>query len=85
VKVVYTDTFYKNFCHWRENNQSMVDKIERLISSIQEDPFKGIGKPETMCHMLSKCWSRRINREHRIVCKIDKDVVTLISCRFHYM
>ncbi|MCI5122282.1 MAG: hypothetical protein D3908_14060 [Candidatus Electrothrix sp. AUS4] len=30
------------------------------------------------------CWSRRVNSEHRLVYKVAEDVVTVISCRFHY-
>nr|WP_262895034.1 Txe/YoeB family addiction module toxin [Mucilaginibacter ginkgonis] len=34
---------------------------------MEQDPFKGIGKPEPLKHNLSGLWSRRINREHRII------------------
>ena len=29
-------------------------------------------------------WSRRINKEHRLVYKIEKDSIVVIQCRFHY-
>lgn len=84
MKVVYTDQFYEQFCHWKKNNEKIVEKIRALIVSIQTNPFKGMGKPEPLCYALSGCWSRRINREHRLVYKVEYDTVTLLTCRFHY-
>ena len=84
MKVVYTDRFYEHFCYWQKNNQKIAEKIGRLIIAIQDDPMAGIGKPEPLCYALMGCWSRRINQEHRLVYKVDKDVITLIACRFHY-
>lgn len=84
MRIVYTDRFYKHFCYWKANNEKIVEKIRSLIVSIQEDPFKGIGKPEPLGYALSGCWSRRINREHRLVYKVEQDVVTLLTCKFHY-
>ena len=84
MKIVYTDDFRKQFCYWKEHNKKIVEKIENLIISISQNPFKGIGKPELLCFQLSGCWSRRINREHRLVYKIEKEQIILISCQFHY-
>lgn len=50
------------------------------------NPYSGIGKPEPLRENLSGCWSRRINKEHRLVYKIDilKQTIIVISMRFHY-
>lgn len=84
MKVVYTDRFYEHFSFWKKSNAKIVEKITRLIYAIQEDPFSGIGKPEPLCYSLSGCWSRRIDKEHRLVYKVDQEIVTLLTCRFHY-
>ena len=50
-----------------------------------EDPKAGIGKPELLKHGLSGLWSRRINKEHRIVYKITSDnTLEILSLRGHY-
>ena len=84
MKIVFTDKFYEQFCYWKKHNQKIVEKIERLITSVSIDPFQGIGKPEPLCYQLSGCWSRRINKEHRLVYKVNAETVTLLSCKFHY-
>ena len=50
-----------------------------------EDPKAGIGKPELLKNGLSGLWSRRINKEHRIVYKITSDnTLEILSLRGHY-
>jgi len=65
------------------NNQA-VKKIKELLHSILADPYNGIGQPEPLKHNLSGTWSRRINREHRLIYKIDAEIVYVISLRGHY-
>jgi toxin YoeB len=65
------------------NNQA-VKKIKELLYSILADPYNGIGQPEPLKHNLSGTWSRRINREHRLIYKIDAEIVYVISLRGHY-
>lgn len=48
-------------------NKKVIDKIKELLKSITNDPYSGIGKPEPLKYELSGTWSRRINKEHRIV------------------
>ncbi len=53
---------------WRKTgNKTILKKIVKLIDSIIETPFQGIGKPEPLKYNLSGTWSRRIDKEHRLV------------------
>ena len=62
-----------------------MSRISALLNSIEQNPYSGIGKPEALKHDLSGCWSRRINKEHRIVYRIrSNDKVEISSMRFHY-
>jgi toxin YoeB len=48
------------------------------------DGYEGIGKPEPLRGELSGFWSRRIDREHRLIYRIRDGDVEAIACRFHY-
>ncbi|MDR0428224.1 MAG: Txe/YoeB family addiction module toxin [Dysgonamonadaceae bacterium] len=84
MKTVYTNNFKKHFVYWRQNNKKTAEKISELIKAVENDPFGGIGKPEPLAYTLSGCWSRRINREHRLVYRVQNGELQLLSCRFHY-
>ena len=74
----------KDLKYWKYNNHILYKKIFSLLKDIQESPFVGIGKPEPLKENLSGWWSRRINREHRLIYKINKQEISILSCRYHY-
>lgn len=61
-----------------------LSKINELIKTSMRTPFEGTGKPEPLKHDLSGWWSRRINLEHRLVYKIEKESIYILQCRYHY-
>ena len=62
----------------------MLKKFSQIIHDIKLHPFEGIGKPEPLKHELSGAWSRRINREHRLVYEVDDEIILILSARAHY-
>jgi len=62
----------------------VVKKIEALLSEIKNSPFEGIGKPEALKHEFSGMWSRRVNKEHRILYEVIEDVTFIYSVKGHY-
>jgi toxin YoeB len=59
-------------------------RINQLIKDIMRNPFSGIGESEPLRHNWTGYWSRRIDREHRIVYKYEDEKVQIVKCRFHY-
>jgi toxin YoeB len=49
----------------------ILQKIRALLESIIESPYQGLGKPEVLKHQLSGLWSRRINKEYRLIYEMD--------------
>lgn len=70
----------------RSANNQAIKKIATLIGELREHPFTGTGKPEPLKYSLSGCWSRRINGEHRLVYKVNKNTVEVfvLAMRYHY-
>lgn len=69
---------------WVEQDRRLAVKILTLILDIDRNPFQGIGKPEPLKHDLSGCWSRRIDKENRVVYQITADKIRILACRYHY-
>jgi toxin YoeB len=68
----------------KSGNKQIIKKIKELLESINIDPYTGIGQPEPLKHSLSGTWSRRINKEHRLVYEIVDEFVYVLSLRGHY-
>lgn len=75
---------FKDLAWWVEKDRKKALKIIKLIKEIQKNPFEGIGKPEPLKHDLSGCWSRRIDREHRLVYQVSEEKIRILACRYHY-
>ena len=85
----FTKDAWDDFEYWIENNGDIVRKIKDLLKSIQQNPFKGLGKLEPLKYGLKGFWSRRITQEHRLVYKVtgkkgENQKCYIIQCRFHY-
>ncbi|MEI8203264.1 MAG: Txe/YoeB family addiction module toxin [Bacteroidota bacterium] len=83
-KVSFTPTAMEQFAYWSETDKKVKDRIVELLEVIVDNPFDGIGKPEPLKHLLKGCWSRRINKQHRLVYRVLDENIIVISCRFHY-
>lgn len=64
--------------------QGNFKRINQIIKDIKRSPFEGIGKPEALRNNLSGLWSRRINKEHRVVYLIEEDTIVIFQCKGHY-
>jgi toxin YoeB len=84
MKILFTQEAWKDFEWFLDNDKNLAKRIRKLLKDILRNPEDGIGKPERLRFQLSGFWSRRINKEHRLVYKIEKDTIIVISCRFHY-
>ena len=73
--------------YWKQSgNTAIMRKIAALLEDMTTHPYTGIGKPEQLKYGLSGCWSRRINREHRIIYRVKETEieVEVLSMRYHY-
>ena len=68
----------------KSGNKIVLKKLNTLLEEILDTPFSGVGKPEALKHELSGYWSRRINREHRLIYKVIDQSVVIYSLRGHY-
>lgn len=83
-KIAFERSAFEDFTAWATTDKSIHRRIVALTLDILKQPFSGLGKPEPLRHELKGYWSRRIDDEHRLVYKADKDFVTIIACKYHY-
>ena len=82
--ILFEPSAYEEFVDWASLDKKLFKKIAKLIQEITKSPFEGTGKPEPLKHQLAGAWSRRINKEHRLVYLVDDKAITIISCKSHY-
>lgn len=84
MKIIFHPNGWDDYIYWQQNDKKILKKINKLIKEVMRNPFEGTGKPEPLKFDLSGFWSRRINQEHRIVYKVEKNDLHILTCRYHY-
>ena len=80
----WTDQAWEDYLHWQNTDFSMVEAINDLLDECRHDPFRGTGKPEPLKGDLSGYWSRRIDKQHRLVYLPEDSCIYIVQCRYHY-
>lgn len=75
---------WNDYLNWQKSNKKMTKRINDLIKSAMRTPFEGIGKPESLKGDLKGYWSRRIDKEHRLVYKFENQILSIAACKYHY-
>lgn len=89
MEVIYSEKAQKDILFWKKSgNKSIMKKITNLIEDILLHPYEGLGKPEQLKYELSGRWSRRIDKEHRIIYRITEEnnieILNILSLKGHY-
>jgi len=84
VKIVFLTNGWEDYLYWQKQDRKILNKVNELIKDCQRSPFNGIGKPEALKNDLSGWWSRRITQEHRLVYRVENNMLYVAQCRKHY-
>jgi toxin YoeB len=84
MKIVFSPNSWEDYISWQTEDKKILKKINLLINEIQRTPYEGYGKPEPLKYDLAGLWSRRIDREHRLVYQVTGNELLIYSCRYHY-
>lgn len=84
MDLVFLGESWEDYVYWQQTDKGTLKRISLLIKDIQRAPFSGIGKPEPLKFDMASCWSRRIDAEHRLVYRIQDEMLVILQCRYHY-
>ena len=88
MKLVWDEGAWEDNLWWQGQDRKTHKRINTLIKDIARNSNDGTGKPEPLGGNLSGWWSRRINREHRLVYRVtgsgEAQALEVVSCRYHY-
>lgn len=84
MRIVFSKNSWDDYTSWLTIDKKILKRINELIKDIQGSPFDGKGKPEPLKYDLAGFWSRRIDREHRLVYKVEDKEILIFSCKYYY-
>ena len=84
MKITFSKNSWEDYISWQIEDKQILKRINQLLTDNQRTPFQGIGNPESLKYDLAGFWSRRIDREHRLVYQVFKQEILIYSCKYHY-
>ena len=77
---IWSDIAWNGYCQFFEKNQkNLIKSTHDLIKDIERNGTdKGKGQPESLKHELSGYWSRRIDKENRLVYKVEEEKLYIL-------
>ncbi|GGN82368.1 toxin YoeB [Actinoplanes lobatus] len=82
MRLIFSTTAWSQYLS--HTDRKLIKRINDLIADVMRNGYEGIGKPEPLRGELSGLWSRRIDREHRLVYRIKDGDVEIVACKYHY-
>ena len=73
----WAEKAWDDYLYWQQTDKKTLKRINLLIKAVKREPFQGIGEPQPLKHHWSGYWSRRIDREHRLVYKVTDEAITI--------
>jgi toxin YoeB len=83
-KIAFEPDAFNQLEDWGKTDKKIFKKIFALIKDIQRNPFSGMGKPEPLKYELQGYWSRRITDKHRLIYRVENELLIILSCKYHY-
>ena len=83
-KVSFTQSGWGEYQYWLGQDKKTLRKINKLIDETCRMPFSGSGKPELLKENYSGYWSRRIDKQNRLIYSVSDTDIAVVGCRFNY-
>ncbi|EGC77353.1 Txe/YoeB family addiction module toxin [Treponema denticola] len=80
----FSDDAWEDYTYWVIHDKKILKKINQLLADIERNGNDGIGHPEHLKGNLSGYCSRAIDEKHRLVYKIEDEIIKIIQCKNHY-
>jgi len=80
----WAENAWEDYLYWQQTDKKTLKRINTLIKAIKRNAFEGLGDPEPLKHNWTGYWSRRIDRQHRLVYKVTDETIIVVQCRYHY-
>ena len=88
MKIVFASKGWAHYLQWQADGPKGLARLNGLLEECRRTPFRGTGKPEPLGGNLRGWWSRRIDREHRLVYRVsgkdDAQALEIAQCRYQY-
>lgn len=84
-RIIYVKQAVKD-CERIKNVNALYNNVKELLNLISDNPFAYPPSYEALAGEMKGAYSRRINKQHRLVYRVDENIKTIVVLRMwtHY-
>lgn len=84
MKKLWEDDAWEEYKEQLNVDKKILKRINELIKDIERyGVLEGRGKPKKLKYREE--YSRRIDEEHRLIYKVQNNIIIIVSCKDHYV
>ncbi len=84
MKKLWEDDAWEEYKEQLNVDKKILKRINELIKDIERyGVLEGRGKPKKLKYREE--YSRRIDEEHRLIYKVQNNIIIIVSCKGHYV
>lgn len=84
MKKLWEDDAWEEYKEQLNVDKKILKRINELIKDIERyGVLEGRGKPKKLKYREE--YSRRIDEEHRLIYKVQNNIIIIVSCKGHYI
>ena len=84
MKISFSIQAWEEYLYFQTQDKKTLKKINELIKDIERyGVLEGRGKPKKLKYREE--YSRRIDEEHRLIYKVQNNIIIIVSCKGHYV
>ena len=84
MKKLWEDNAWEEYKEQLNVDKKILKRINELIKDIERyGVLEGRGKPKKLKYREE--YSRRIDEEHRLIYKVQNNIIIIVSCKGHYL
>lgn len=85
-KVIFSPEAQKDVVQLKKKAPLAFKKLMKIYEELEQHPKSGTGQCEQLKYFSEETWSRRLDKEHRLVYRVYDDVVEvyILSSFGHY-
>ena len=84
MKIFWHDEAWEEYLYWQEQDKKTLKKINNLLKEIDRNGYNCIGKPEPLTGNLTGFYSLRIDKQNRLIFRIENKIIEVMKCKSHY-
>ena len=84
MRKLWEDDAWEEYKEWLNVDKKILKRINELIKDIERyGVLEGRGKPKKLKYREE--YSRRIDEKHRLIYKVQNNIIIIVSCKGHYV